>query len=96
MASVTKEIKGIKITLDPNILDDWDVQEALMTFIPSEDDDVPPKERFFALKNLCDILLGDDFEVVREHLRENNNGVASLTDIANFMAEIFEKFRAKN
>lgn len=98
MAEVTKKIKGMEITLDPDILEDFDVMSNLMSIVPSENENPTPEESkrsMEALMNLTNTLYGKDFEKIKTRLRKANGGKLPVSLIGEFISETFEAF-AKN
>lgn len=100
MAQITKQIKGIDIKLDPDILEDWDVLNDLMTLVP-DDEGVDPdpkesREMLMAVNRLANTLYGKNFENIKKKLRTANGGKLPFTLVTEFINDTFVAFQAKN
>lgn len=95
MSKVTKSIKGMDVTLDPDILEDFDVISDLMaTVIDDEKNPTPEesKESLEALIRLTNTLYGDEFPNIKKCLRKANGGKLPMSLIGEFISETFEAF----
>lgn len=96
MPKITKNVMGIDVTLDPRILEDWDVLNDLMSLIVDEDDsEITPqrsKEMMVGINRLIGSLYGDDFAKIKNDLRKANGGFLTITIISEFINSTFDAF----
>ena len=80
----TVTVQGVKLTVDPARLDDWELTETIadMQFGGPENG---PKAVFLARK-----VLGDDYDRVKDHLRKRGGGRISNEAFATFIQDVFK------
>lgn len=89
----TIEIEGITLSVDPDILDDWDIVEAVSD---SNNPDLTDNERLIATTQLMRSVLGDDYKQAKTELRKKHKGKLTIETMSKFLAQVFEAVRAKN
>lgn len=81
----TITVKGVDLTIDPRSLDDWELMESLYDLQSDPQNNalsvVPFMRRFF----------GDDYQRVKDALREPDTGVITGDDMAGFVQELLER-----
>lgn len=104
MAKKTFIVDGIKVKVDENVLDDYEVVK-LFSKITDEtpelgdnpsDEEVEHYNKLMAEKGnsavkLVSIILKDQEEMVLEKLRKRNKGVAKAEDVFKFISHIIEE-----
>lgn len=99
MAKETKKVLGIEVTLDPDILQDWDVVNDIVSVMNDDDGQERSskelKEMFGTLNRLIKVLYGDEFENIKATLRDKHNGNLPFEIVSQFIGETFNAF-AKN
>lgn len=98
MAKETKAVRGIEVTLDPDVLQDWDVVNDLMALTPGEDADdeksiEETKAMFEAMNRIADTLYGKDFDRYKRKLRSANGGKLPVDLVVGFINDTFEAFQ---
>lgn len=96
MSEVTKQVMGIDVTLDPAVLEDWDVMCSLTALIPDDSGEMTTeqlKDSVEALKSLAETLYGGRFETIKKRLRKAHGGKLSITTVSEFIGETFEAFQ---
>lgn len=80
----TVTVQGIKITVDPAQLDDWEITEAVADIQFGAPEDAL-KAVFLARK-----VLGDQYEMVKEHLKKRTGGHLSNETFSAFIKDVFQ------
>lgn len=100
MATETKQVKGLDVTLDPSILEDWDVMNDIMNLVNDDPDKeltvAESKEMLQAANRLIDTIYGKDFERIKKKLRTANGGKLPLSLVMEFINDTFVAFQQKN
>lgn len=82
----TVEVDGIKVTIDPASLDDWDLMEAIYDLQEYPDRNALKVVPFLRL------LLGEtQYESVKAHLRDPGTGRLTGERMGDFLAALFEE-----
>lgn len=95
MSAITRQVKGMDITLDPRVLEDWDVLNDLMSLIVDEGEEITPqqtKDMVKSINRLTELLYGESFEKIKKRLRKANGGFLTTTTITEFINETFDVF----
>ncbi len=74
-----KTSTGFSFKIEESNLDSWELLE-LMSDIESNATKIVPTAR---------LLLGDDYELLKEHVKKNNNGKMPIEAFTNEITEIF-------
>ena len=100
----TKIVQGIKVTINPATLTDWDVLTSLVT-IASNDESADASEedlvkdsskKMKAIGLLTDTIFGkDQFETIKKELRAKNDGLLPIEAIVKFISSVFDVFQGK-
>lgn len=96
MAAITKQVKGIDVTIDPRILEDWDVIHDLMGLVVDDKEELTPaqsKQMIESMDRLTKALYGEQFSKIKKRLRKANGGFLTTTLISEFINETFEMFQ---
>ena len=85
------EIQGIKVHVCVDPSDDYELSELMLIRM---DDDTTPRERSEATIKTYKLILGDQYERVKNELREKNGGKLTNTTMIGFMNELVNKSAA--
>lgn len=95
MSELTKQVQGMEITLDPRVLEDWDIVCALTSLLNADDemdtDDV--KDSIESIQLLTERLYGKQFDKIKKRLRKAHGGYLPISAVADFIGETFEVFQ---
>lgn len=80
-------IKGIELTVDPQVLDDLETLELLSQLNPA--DDAEPNA--FALIPLLKRLFGEKYKQVKNALRNKETGRITMEEVSSFVSEYLSK-----
>lgn len=81
-------VDGIKLTVDPEVFNDWDVTKLLwMATAPSSSQDSNP----FAVYPLSRKLFGKDYGRIIGELRKRGNGVVTTDSVMNFIQKVTQR-----
>lgn len=89
----TYEVSGIKVTIDPDILDDWDFSEAVAE---TSDETLPLEVRNAAVFRVARMLFGEDYTRIKGELREQNDGRLGNEAMGQFLTDTIMEIKAKN
>lgn len=89
----TIEVQGITITINPQILEDWEVVECMGDVNDPTLDDAA---HLSATTRVMRLILGEDYQRIKKELREKNKGVLNIETMTNFLTETLEVLQAKN
>lgn len=79
-------IRGIEITIDPRVFDDWKVLELLSLLDPPDDTEAKP----FAVVPLVKRILGNQYQYVINALKNKETGRISSEEMTDFVKKIME------
>lgn len=99
MAKQTKEVAGVKVTIDPDVFNDWDVIVLMSRIGGAADggDDAPSLYSQVAdMDKLLTIIYGEQLDGIKDHIREDNGGFVPAAAIADFLNATMEAFNLKN
>lgn len=98
----TRIVQGIKVTIDPAALTDWDVVNSLIELTSSSDDETNEgqiqnaAEKMAALSTVLDIIFTKkQIDTIKKSLREANGGYLPIEAVVYFINQIFEEFKEK-
>lgn len=85
IAPKTITVDGLKLTIDPNVFDDWDVAQEMYEI------EHPDKKGSDALAIVPFIhrIYGNQYQAVIDHLRRN--GRVSLTAMGDFLTKVMQR-----
>lgn len=86
-------VAGISIRIDPAVLDDFEVVEAIADATDEELDDAA---KMRAVVKLFRIVFGDDYARVKRELREAKGGSLSVSAMMDFFVASLGAVDAKN
>lgn len=98
----TKVIDGIEVTINPEILADYDVlMKMSQVMVPDGgmdvEDFVSTAKRLKTLDDLMTTVFGaKQFDDVKERLRKKHDGVLPIEALVMFFNDVFAGFQAKN
>lgn len=85
---------GFKYEVAENIGADYEFIECILI---ADDNNANEMDRLKATMKLCEIVLGKNKDALLEHIRKNNNGLASIEMVSAEVAEIIgESNKLKN
>lgn len=94
MADVrTIEVEGVSLEVDRDLLDDFEVAEAIADATDESADDT---ERMRAVVGLFRLVYGADYGRVKSELRAANDGRLTVETMMTFFTSTLEKLSAKN
>lgn len=79
-------IRGIEITIDPQVFDDWKVLELLSLLEPPDNTEAKP----FAVVPLVKRILGNQYQYVMDALKNKETGRISSEEMTDFVKKIME------
>lgn len=79
-------IRGVEITIDPQVFDDWKVLELLYLLDPPDDTEAKP----FAVVPLVKRILGKQYQYVMNALENKETGRISPEEMTDFVKKIME------
>lgn len=79
-------IRGIEITIDPQVFDDWKVLELLYLLDPPDDTDAKP----LAIIPLAKRILGNQYRYVINALENKKTGRNPIEEMTDFVKKIIE------
>lgn len=80
-------IKGVELTIDPHVFDDWKVLELLALLNPPDDTEANP----FAVVPLAKRILGKQYQHVMNALENKETGRISQEEMADLITKIMEE-----
>jgi len=80
-------VKGVTVTIDPSVLDDWDVVECIADI---QDEGRTAAEKLPSTVRLMRLLLGGDYARAKKELREAHDGQLTNEVMGGFITEVFE------
>lgn len=78
-----KTKSGFKFKIDERILSDWRLVDAIGL---SESDDA--SEQIRGVRNLVQLVLGDQTDALKKHLADNNDGFIPMEKMTDIITEI--------
>lgn len=87
------EVDGIKLSVDPATLDDFDVVEAIADASDEEADDTA---KLRAVVRLFRLVYGGDYGRVKRELRDAHDGRLTTETMMGFFTSTLEALNAKN
>ncbi len=81
----TVTVKGISLTLDPKLMDDWELVELLYDYQSD------PEGNALAVIPFLRKVLGDGYARVKDALRDPDTGRISGESMGEFVEELMEK-----
>jgi hypothetical protein len=84
-----KTSSGFEFTVDERILEDWSLVEAI-SMADSDDE----SEQIRGLMNLVKIVLGDQFDALKKHIADRNDGYVPSPEVSATIVEIIKTSRA--
>lgn len=96
MANITKQIKGIDVTLDPEVLQDYEVLMLLTKTVSDPGKELTPEESIESMKamdEIAHIIYGKKFDGIKKKLRTANGGKLPVELVAEFIGETFTEFQ---
>lgn len=98
----TKIIEGIKVTINPEVLLDWDVVMALVDVLEDPDggDEISiaqAAKKIRAIESVTERIFGyEQFERIKEEIRAKHDGLLPIEPMMQFIGSIYDAFTAKN
>lgn len=78
-----KTKSGFRFKIDERILSDWRLVDAIGL---SESDDA--SEQIRGVRNLVQLVLGDQTDALKKHLADNNDGFVPMEKMTDIITEI--------
>lgn len=97
MAVETRNVMGIEVELDPEVIDDWDVTRALMQLAKLEGKknltDHDTISMVESLDSVIHVVFGKNFDKYTKKLRMANGGKLPTALVWSFVSETITAFR---
>lgn len=79
---------GFKYEVAEGVANDYEFIECIVV---ADDKKAHEMDRLRATMKMCELILGDNKDALIEHIRKNNNGIASIDMVSAEVAEIIEE-----
>lgn len=83
-----KTSSGFEFAVDERILEDWSLVEAI-SMADSDDE----SEQIRGLMNLVKLVLGDQFDALKKHIADRNDGYVPSPEVSATIVEIIKTSR---
>lgn len=94
---ITRQVMGIDVSMNPDVLEDYDLMHDLRVLMPKEDgEEFSPLDigkTLDALDRITDMLYGEQFPDIKKKLRTANGGILTTKLMSEFVTETFEVFQ---
>lgn len=84
---IVVSVKGVDLTVDPQLLDDLETLELLSQLSPADD----TEPNMFAVVPLLKRLFGEKYKQVKNALRNKETGRISMEEVHDFIFEYLSK-----
>lgn len=78
-------VHGVTLSIDPSALDDWELLENVYSL------QADPKRNGLNAVPILRSLLGDDYQRVKDALRDPQTGRIPVEEVGGFLEELFSK-----
>lgn len=96
----TKIVAGVKVTINPEILTDWDVCMKLADVMDTDgnmEDQNIAVGKIHTVDEVLTMIFGQkQFRRIRDELRSKNGGTLPVEVMMKFLSGVFEEFEQKN
>ena len=79
-------VQGVKVTIQPGALDDWDVVECIADL---QDESRSASEKIVPTVRLMRLLFGAEYDRVKKELRAAHDGQLTNEVMGGFITEVF-------
>lgn len=79
---------GFKYEIADGVAQDYEFIECILV---ADNKNANEMDRLRATMKMCEIILGKNKDALLEHIRKNNNGIASIEMVSAEVAEIIEE-----
>lgn len=97
MAVETRQVMGVDVSLDPEVVEDWDVTRTLMKLTKYEGKDnltdQDSVEMVESLERIMDLIYGDKLDKYLKKLRTANGGKLPTSLVWRFVSQTIIEFQ---
>lgn len=96
----TKIVKGIKVTINPKILMDWDILMTIAEVLGGEFDPNDFSDALNRIKKVEGVMVRifgeNQYQDIKEGIKKLNGGILPVDSMMDFVNDVFNEFQGKN